>query len=339
MAKKKAAKQKATKKASKPSKSKVPKKKPVKAKAPRAKKGDEGEFDPWSEFRDEEVEPIGIVELGKLPLAEMPDDARVRVMDDYFPDASIKREGDVLVCEIEDHMYTKFWEHKFSAYAFSRAMERAVRRMIHEGAPVSNPTVDDEDVHIFMRFELRLPIATPPDEVASIINKTHDHVCARADMMLENSDSVLVLGKDTGPSMDLLKRIASRLDDLGYYTYIIKDQPDKLGEGVIQKVMRYALTSKFIIVENTEPSGHLYEIPHIAKAAECVTAFLQEEGKGATWMFEDGYAKHPHWQKFTYTPDHLEDVVDTAAQWAENFIKQFGAYQQRVLPWMKPAGP
>jgi len=25
----------------------------------------------------------------------------------------------------------------------------------------------------------------------------------------------------------------------------------------------------------------------------------QEEGKGATWMFEDAYAKHKHWQKFT----------------------------------------
>jgi hypothetical protein len=33
--------------------------------------------------------------------------------------------------------------------------------------------------------------------------------------------------------------------------------------------------------ENSEASGHLYEIPHVAKAAECVTLVLQEEGKGA----------------------------------------------------------
>jgi hypothetical protein len=32
--------------------------------------------------------------------------------------------------------------------------------------------------------------------------------------------------------------------------------------------MRYALSSKFVLIENTEPSGHLYEIPHVAKAAE-----------------------------------------------------------------------
>jgi len=89
-------------------------------------------------------------------------------------------------------------------------------------------------------------------------------------------------------ALDRLQRIASRLQELGYYTYIIKDQPDKPGEGLVQKVLRYALSSKFVLIENSEPSGHLYEIPHVAKAAECVTVVLQEEGKGATWMFEVG---------------------------------------------------
>ena len=33
----------------------------------------------------------------------------------------------------------------------------------------------------------------------------------------------------------------------------------------MQKVMRYALSSKFVLVENTEASGHLYEFPDVAK--------------------------------------------------------------------------
>lgn len=48
--------------------------------------------------------------------------------------------------------------------------------------------------------------------------------------MLENSDSVLILGKDTGPGLERLKRIEIKLQELGYYTYIIKEQPDKPGE-------------------------------------------------------------------------------------------------------------
>lgn len=38
-------------------------------------------------------------------------------------------------------------------------------------------------------------------------------------------------------------------------------------------------------------------------------AVLQEAGKSATWMFEDGYARHRHWRKFEYTPETLREAV------------------------------
>src|ERR1035438_10304696 len=129
------------------------------------------------------------------------------------------------------------------------------------------------------------------------IKSAFDLVWQRADLILEDSDSVLILGKDTGDGLNRLKRIELALQELGYFTYIIKEEPDKTGESIVQKVMRYALSSRFVIIENTEASGHLYEIPHVTKTAECVTVVLQEEGKGATWMFEDAYAKHRHWHK------------------------------------------
>lgn len=167
------------------------------------------------------------------------------------------------------------------------------------------------------------------------IRATYDAVWHRADTILQNSDSILVLGKDTGPSMNRLKRIAAKLEQLGYYPFIIKDQPDRLGEGVIQKVMRFALSSKFVIVENTEPSGHLYEVPHVAKAAECITVFLQEKGKGSTWMFEDGYPKHAHWHKESYREPELEAAVEAGTAWAEEFHKGFAMSQTSVLPWLQ----
>lgn len=228
--------------------------------------GDEP-YDEWDEFRSDDVEPIGIEKLKRLDLRQMPEDVRVWVMDNYFPEATVRRDGETLICEIQEHLYTKYWEHKFSAYAFAEAMERAARRLACEGHPIANPSRDDEDVHIFVRWELRLPRDTKPDSVVESIRSAFDLVWHRADTILENSDSVLVLGKDVGPALDRLKRIASKLEELGYYAYVIKEQPDKAGESVIQKVLRYALSSKFVLIENTEPSGHLYEIPHIAKAA------------------------------------------------------------------------
>jgi hypothetical protein len=298
--------------------------------------GDEAAaIDGWEEFRDGHGDPIGIEELKRLNLKEMPENVVILVVDNYFPETTISREGEFLVCEISEHLYTKYWEHKFSAYAFAEAMERAVRRLAHEGHPFSDPSRDDEDVHIFVRWNLNVPRGTQPEAVVESIKSAFDLVWHRADSILENSDSVLILGKDSGPALDRLKRIESRLQELGYYTYIIKEQPDKAGESVVQKVMRYALSSKFVLIENTEASGHLYEIPHVTKAAECVTVVLQEEGKGATWMFEDAYAKHRHWHKLTYKDDALENAVEQAAAWAEKFVSEFGNYQVAKLPWFK----
>jgi len=290
--------------------------------------------DEWEEFR-EEREPIRLEEMKRLNLRDMPEDIRLSIMDDYFPDATIWRERNHLVCEIQEHLYTKYWEHKFSAYAFAEAMERAVRRLAHEGHPFAEPSREDEDVHIFVRWQLRLSRSTSAELVAESIRSAFDLVWHRADSILENSDSVLILGKDNGAALDRLKRIASKLEELGYYTYLIKEEPDRLGESVVQKVLRYALSSKFVLIENTEASGHLYEIPHVAKAAECVTVALQEEGKGATWMFEDAYAKHKHWHKLTYRDGGLERAVEEAVAWAEKFVSEFADYQAANLPWLK----
>jgi hypothetical protein len=149
----------------------------------------------------------------------------------------------------------------------------------------------------------------------------------------QSANSVLVLGKDTGPALDRLKGIATRLGELGYHTSIIKEEPDLPGESIVQKVMRYAVRSRFVLIENTEPAGHLYEIPHVTKMAECVTVVLQEEGKGATWMFEDAYAKHKHWHKITYKGRDLNQAVELAAKWAEEFVADFAQYQVEHLPW------
>ena len=294
--------------------------------------------DEWDTFRDDEGEPIGLEESKHLNLANTPKDIRIQVMDNYFPETTIWRARNILVCEIHEHLYTKYWEHKFSAYAFAEAMERAIRRLAHEGHPFANSSREDEDVHIFVRWQLRLPRNTSSELVAGSIKSAFDLVWQRADSILENSDSVLILGKDTGAGLKRLKQIAKKLQELGYYTYIIKEEPDRLGEGTIQKMLRYALSSKFVLIENTEASGHLYEIPHVTKAAECITVVLQEEGKGATWMFEDAYAKHKHWHKMTYRPERLESTVEKAATWADKRGTEFGKYRAARLPWLTKSG-
>lgn len=153
----------------------------------------ENEIDPedvWEEFRGENGEPIGIEELKRINLEKMPEDICIRVMDNFFPEASLWREGNTLVCEIQEHLYTKYWEHKFSAYAFAEAMERAARRLASEGHPFSAPSRDDEDVHIFVRWQLRLPCESTSETVVDSIKSAFDLVWQRADAILENPRSL-----------------------------------------------------------------------------------------------------------------------------------------------------
>jgi len=287
------------------------------------------------EGTDEPIEAT-LNDLKESDLSKLPEDVALSVLESEFPEATIWREGESIVTEITEHIYSKYWWHKYHARVFADAMERAVKRLEHEGHPLSDASLEsDDDVHIFFRWTLVLPIQTPGTELVESIKAAFDLVWERANSILENSDSVLILGKDTGESLERLKRIASELEEQGYYTYIIKEQPDKIGESVIQKVLRYALSSKFIVIENSESSGHLYEIPHVTKMAESVTVVLQEEGKGATWMFEDAYGKHKHWRKFEYQPDGLKDAIKEAVTWAEEFIHEFGQFQKAKLPWLK----
>jgi hypothetical protein len=290
---------------------------------------------PESRIPDEPIE-TSLEELRRTNLAKLKSGAVLSVFESDFPESTIWREGDSIVVEITEHIYTKFWWHKYHAMVFAEAMQRATKRLLSEGNPFSLAEIEnDDEPHIFVRWTLRLPRNSSPKHVITCTKEAYELVWQRANDILEDSDSVLLLGKDTGDSLKLLTRIKSELESLGYYVYMLKEQPDKWGESVIQKVLRHALSSKFILIENSEPSGHLYEIPHVTKMAECVTALLQEEGKGATWMFEDAYAKALNWKKFTYSSARLRATVREAAEWAEQFTKKFAAHQKRVLPWLR----
>lgn len=285
---------------------------------------------------DSEPEEISLHELRSRDLSQLKDGETLWIMESEFPETTISRNGAGLMIEITEHIYTKYWTHKYHAMVFAEAVVRAVKRLGVEGHPLSDAAIEnDDEPHIFIRWHIVLPATTSPDVLIASARAADELVWQRANFILEHSDSVLLLGKDTGESLQLLKNIQTELECLGYYVYIIKEQPDKLGESIIQKVLRYALSSKFIVIENSEPSGHLYEIPHVTKMAECVTALLQQEGKGATWMFEDVYAKSQNCKKFTYQVGELSGTVRLAVEWAEVFCKQFAAHQKQVLPWLQ----
>ena len=78
-------------------------------------------------------------------------------------------------------------------------MERAVVRLSREGYPFREPSMgSDDDIHIWVRWQLVLSIDTPSERIVESIKAAFDLGWQRADSMLEHADSGLILGKDSG---------------------------------------------------------------------------------------------------------------------------------------------
>jgi len=268
------------------------------------------------------------------PLERLPEEVSLLIQGD--PTFWISRDGTTVYVQVDWTYRAGYWEHKYNLRVFVEAMVRAVRRLTKEGRPYDAAETEESDPDYFhVRWTVTVDARLPGREIIRLAAAAFEEVYERAERMLEDSDSVLVLGKDTGEHLARLQEIKATLEDLGYHVYLVREQPDRPGETVIQKVLRFALSSKFVIVENTDPSGHLYEFPHVAKMTESIVAVLQEQGKGATWMFEDGYARHRNWHKFEYTPETLKATIQASAEWAEGFSCEFSKQQRDTLPWLR----
>jgi len=157
----------------------------------------------WDSLTDEfDEEPLNVSDLLALDIASMPEGIVLTILDNDFPEASVSRDGDQLTVEISEHLYTKYWWHKFSAPVFADALRRAVNRLCGEGHPFSTPEVEsDDDVHLWVRWGIRVPAVAPAETVVETIRAAFEMVWERAEAILRDSDSVLLLGKDTGPGL------------------------------------------------------------------------------------------------------------------------------------------
>lgn len=278
------------------------------------------------------------------PLASMPDGLKLSVFEEGYPDLDLWRKGDrltVLLGEpimspVQDENHEDYWMADAEARRFVFALRDSLRVERARGIAVSTLKGCDMQEHCNYSawWYLYFPLSMSGREVLERSTTHLNEVWARAERYFLGLRGALLLGRDAGDGLAVLYRIREQLGKVGVAATIIKEQPDILGETVIQKVLRHALASEFIVLENSAPSGHLYEFPHL-KLAECPTAILQRQGSGATWMFEDAYAGHKFWRKFTYTEETLPSVVTAIVTWGEQYRRDLSAEQIERLPWFK----
>ncbi len=144
--------------------------------------------------------------------------------------------------------------------------------------------------------------------------------------------TVLVLGQDT-TEIHRLRAIQKRLKALGYTGIVVKDVADIEIQSIEEKVNMLASLCRFILCENSVASGHIDELK-ICASNRFVTAVLQQEGMGATWMQADYSLDYGFMKTFKYSDlEGINSAVDASVEWAETKQEERRSFLNNLYHW------
>jgi len=149
--------------------------------------------------------------------------------------------------------------------------------------------------------------------------------------------NVLVLGKDSDTEgLRKIDRINTVLKSKGYNPVMLKNLPEIKHLSLEGKMIRVGALTRFVIAEDSRPSGHIDEV-NICARCEYITATLREIGSGSTWMqahypiqynfmnrfcYRNGRSSRVHDSLCDKVYETLEESVEKAISWAESRIAE-----------------
>lgn len=158
----------------------------------------------------------------------------------------------------------------------------------------------------------------------------------RSDIRKLKDQAVVVLGKDTGRGLKTLKRIGKELVKQGYEPIFVKEQkilPPSVSPE--EKVKALTLLSRFAVMEDTLPSGHIVEFEY-CKNNRVILAILRKRGRGSTWMIGDADLVDVNYiKRFEYDDKTFEDVLRAVVFWAEGILKKRVDAYEKYFPWRR----
>jgi len=155
--------------------------------------------------------------------------------------------------------------------------------------------------------------------------------------------NVLVLGKDSDKEgRSRIERISSVLRSKGYEPIKLRELPEIKHLSLEDKMIRFGGLCRFVVAEDSRPSGHIDEI-RLCASCQYITATVREAGTASTWMQAHYPQQYNFMNRFCYknkkvlpSPkddlcvkiyDTLEIATEEAATWAEKRI----GYQEKIF--------
>lgn len=144
--------------------------------------------------------------------------------------------------------------------------------------------------------------------------------------------TVLVLGSYDDAGEQRLTAISNSLQNIGYEPLFIKDVPDFEHYDLPQKVTAIGALSRFVVIDDSAPSGHLNEV-EICRYNRWVTILLRGSGRGASWMTAGAsYTSNVILEK-EYDPNEPHAAVSESAEWAEERLSEMKTKLNLLYPW------
>jgi len=158
--------------------------------------------------------------------------------------------------------------------------------------------------------------------------------------------NVLVLGRDSdSEGLCRMNRIIKCLEKEGYTPVSLKNLPEIQHISLEGKMIRVGALTRFVIAEDSRPSGHIDEV-NLCARCEYVTATVKEVGSASTWMqahypmiyrfmnrfcYLNGLSKSVRDSLCDNVYPTLEEGVKAAIKWAEECIKEQEKEYRRKL--------
>jgi hypothetical protein len=144
--------------------------------------------------------------------------------------------------------------------------------------------------------------------------------------------AVLILGQDS-TELHKLRAIQLWLYKRGFDPILVRDLPDIREQTVEEKVELLATMCRFVVCEDSTPSGHIDELA-ILRATRITTALVRQQGRGGTWMQADYPADFRFMRSFTYT-DTVTECLEEVTAWASEATEHRSKTLARLYPWRR----
>lgn len=144
--------------------------------------------------------------------------------------------------------------------------------------------------------------------------------------------SVLVLGSYRLNGIARLDSISHELRMLGYEPVLVANIPDFEHYDRSQKVVAIAAVCRFVLIDDSEPSGHLNEV-ELCRANRWVTVLLRARGIPASSMTLGASISSNVMHELVFEAEDPAPAVKAATLWAEQRLTALERQLRSIYPY------